>query len=119
MVEDDDGAEVVTARGLAENGDLRPVQRAFIEHDGHQCGYCTPIHVTEDILAENIELDDDEIRGRMSGSLCDLGEIDVVRGDEEDSYVNPMGSKGIGEIGIGGSPTAVANAVYHATGTSQ
>src|ERR687894_996594 len=37
-----DGAEIVTAEGLAEDGDLHPMQRLFIEHDGFQCGYCTP-----------------------------------------------------------------------------
>ena len=47
---------------------------------------------------------------------ADVGEIDFAWIDEEDPHVNPMGSKGIGEIGIVGSPAAVANAVYHATG---
>jgi xanthine dehydrogenase YagR molybdenum-binding subunit len=47
---------------------------------------------------------------------ADVGEIDVSWIDEDDPYVNPMGSKGIGEIGIVGSAAAVANAVYHATG---
>jgi xanthine dehydrogenase YagR molybdenum-binding subunit len=47
---------------------------------------------------------------------ADVGEIDVAWIDEDDPHVNPMGSKGIGEIGIVGSPAAVANAVYHATG---
>jgi xanthine dehydrogenase YagR molybdenum-binding subunit len=47
---------------------------------------------------------------------ADMGEIDVSWIDEDDPYVNPMGSKGIGEIGIVGSPAAVANAVHHATG---
>ncbi|HWS81699.1 MAG TPA: xanthine dehydrogenase family protein molybdopterin-binding subunit [Rubrobacter sp.] len=47
---------------------------------------------------------------------ADVGEIDVSWIDEKDPHVNPMGSKGIGEIGIVGSPAAVANAVYHATG---
>ena len=47
---------------------------------------------------------------------ADVGEIDVAWIAEEDPHVNPMGSKGIGEIGIVGSPAAVANAVYHATG---
>jgi len=47
---------------------------------------------------------------------ADVGEIDVAWIDEKDPHVNPMGSKGIGEIGIVGSPAAVANAVYHATG---
>ena len=83
-----DGTEIVTAGGLAENGDLHPMQRSFIEHDGFQCGYCTPgqivsavgmleevragwpSHVTEDLNVEEIVLDDDEIRERMSGNLC-------------------------------------------------
>ncbi len=47
---------------------------------------------------------------------ADVGEMDVTWIDEEDPHVNPMGSKGIGEIGIVGSSAAVANAVYHATG---
>lgn len=47
---------------------------------------------------------------------ADVGEVDVAWIDEEDPHVNPMGSKGIGEIGIVGSPAAIANAVYHATG---
>ena len=47
---------------------------------------------------------------------ADVGEIDVTWIDEEDLHVNPMGSKGIGEIGIVGTAAAVANAVYNATG---
>ena len=83
-----DGAEIVTAEGLAENGDLHPMQRSFIEHDGYQCGYCTPGQIvsavgmleeaeadhpsaaTGDLNAEEVVLDDAEIRERMSGNLC-------------------------------------------------
>ena len=86
-----DEAEIVTAEGLAENGDLHPMQRSFIEHDGYQCGYCTPgqivsavgmldeieagwpSHVTGDVSAEEISLSDAEIRERMSGNLCRCG----------------------------------------------
>lgn len=86
-----DGAEITTAEGLAENGELHPMQRAFIEHDGFQCGYCTPgqivsavgmldeiragwpSHVTGDVSAEEISLSDEEIRERMSGNLCRCG----------------------------------------------
>ena len=82
------GSEIVTAEGLAGNGDLHPMQRAFVEHDGYQCGYCTPgqivsavgmleeaeagwpSHVTEDLNVEEITLNDGEIRERMSGNLC-------------------------------------------------
>ena len=84
-----DGAEVVTASGLAGD-DLHPVQQAFLDHDGYQCGYCTPgqvcsavgvvdeakqghpSHVTDDLEADP-ELSDDEIRERMSGNLCRCG----------------------------------------------
>ncbi len=86
-----DGAEVVTAEGLASNGELHPMQRAFIAHDGFQCGYCTPgqivsavgmlqeveagwpSHVTADIGAEEMPLSDEEVRERMSGNLCRCG----------------------------------------------
>jgi xanthine dehydrogenase YagR molybdenum-binding subunit len=47
---------------------------------------------------------------------ADVGAIDVSWLDEEDRYVNPMGAKGIGEIGMVGTAAAIANAVYHATG---
>jgi xanthine dehydrogenase YagT iron-sulfur-binding subunit len=82
-----DGSEVVTAAGLADGDALHPVQQSFVDHDGLQCGYCTPgqvcsavgmlqeaadgypSHVTEDLNAE-VVLTDDEIRERMSGNLC-------------------------------------------------
>jgi xanthine dehydrogenase YagT iron-sulfur-binding subunit len=84
-------AEIVTAEGLAANGELHPVQRAFIERDGFQCGYCTPgqvvsavgmlqeveagwpSHVTADVGAGEMSLTDEEIRERMSGNLCRCG----------------------------------------------
>jgi xanthine dehydrogenase YagT iron-sulfur-binding subunit len=82
------GAEITTAAGLANGEELHPLQQAFIEHDGFQCGYCTagqicsavgmlrevdagwPSWVTEDMDAEEVVLDDEEIRERMSGNLC-------------------------------------------------
>ena len=82
------GAEVTTAAGLADGEDLHPLQRSFIEHDGFQCGYCTPGQicsaagmlaeaeagwpswVTADLDADDVVLDDEEIRERMSGNLC-------------------------------------------------
>ncbi|MCX5044130.1 2Fe-2S iron-sulfur cluster-binding protein [Aldersonia sp. NBC_00410] len=84
-----DGADVVTADGLAADG-LHPLQRAFVEQDALQCGYCTPgqicsavgmlseaatgapSHVTDDV-AHPARLDDNEIRERMSGNLCRCG----------------------------------------------
>jgi xanthine dehydrogenase YagT iron-sulfur-binding subunit len=86
-----EGVEVVTIEGLGEDGDLHPLQAAFIEHDAFQCGYCTPGQicsgvgliaearagwpsaVSPDLAAERPALDDDEIRERMSGNLCRCG----------------------------------------------
>src|SRR4051794_4173987 len=82
-----DGSEIVTAAGLGDTDALHPVAQAFLEHDGLQCGYCTPgqicsvvgmldevksgapSHVTDD-LEQPAELSDAEIRERMSGNLC-------------------------------------------------
>ena len=85
-----DGREITTIEGLAETTTLHPLQAAFIEHDGFQCGYCTPgqicsaigmaaealrgvpSHVSAD-LAADVVLTRDEIQERMSGNLCRCG----------------------------------------------
>jgi xanthine dehydrogenase YagT iron-sulfur-binding subunit len=81
--------EVTTIEGLAGDGELHPVQAAFVEHDAFQCGYCTPGQICSavalldelregwpsaagDVAAEP-RLDDAEIRERMSGNLCRCG----------------------------------------------
>jgi xanthine dehydrogenase YagT iron-sulfur-binding subunit len=73
------GAAVTTIEGLASDGELHELQRAFIEHDAFQCGYCTPGQICSaagmlnEARAEGVELDADEIRERMSGNLCRCG----------------------------------------------
>ena len=80
--------EVVTIEGLDDPGGLHPMQLAFVECDGFQCGYCTPgqicsavgmlaevragwpSHATADVASPRIALTDEEIRERMSGNLC-------------------------------------------------
>jgi len=82
---------ITTIEGLAQDGRLHPLQQAFIEHDGFQCGYCTPgqicsaigmvaeakrgmpSHVTRDVGSALVTLDRDEVRERMSGNLCRCG----------------------------------------------
>jgi len=82
------GQSVTTIEGLAEAGNLHPLQAAFLEHDGFQCGYCTsgqicsavgmlaesrsgmPSNVTADLAEPQPELTDAEIRERMSGNIC-------------------------------------------------
>jgi xanthine dehydrogenase YagT iron-sulfur-binding subunit len=73
-----DGVEVTTIEGLAD-GELHPLQAAFVEHDAFQCGYCTPgqicsaVGMIAEARADDVELTDDEIRERMSGNLCRCG----------------------------------------------
>ena len=86
-----DGETITTVEGLASHGVLSPIQRAFIEHDAFQCGYCTPGQlcsatallsefgngtastVTADVRTRPAQLSDDEIRERMSGNICRCG----------------------------------------------
>ncbi|HUC17829.1 MAG TPA: (2Fe-2S)-binding protein [Acetobacteraceae bacterium] len=71
-----DGAEVLTIEGLAKDGELHPVQAAFIAHDGFQCGFCTPGQIMSAVglLSEAQAGDDPErIREAMSGNLCRCG----------------------------------------------
>jgi xanthine dehydrogenase YagT iron-sulfur-binding subunit len=92
--------DIRTIEGLSENGQLHPVQRAFIEHDGFQCGYCTPGQICSAVamLAEwqkgvpsavsgrdgghdvrPSDLSEDELRERMSGNLCRCGAYVGIR----------------------------------------
>jgi len=85
------GRAITTIEGLGSADELHPLQRAFIEHDGFQCGYCTPgqicsavgmlaelkrglpSHLTKVLTSESIGLTRDEVRERMSGNLCRCG----------------------------------------------
>ncbi|TCP92477.1 xanthine dehydrogenase YagT iron-sulfur-binding subunit [Sphingomonas sp. PP-CE-1A-559] len=95
-----DGRQVTTIEGLADGDALHPLQQAFIDHDGFQCGYCTPgqicsaigmaaeakrgvpSHVSAD-LAADVTLTREELQERMSGNLCRCGAhngiIDAIR----------------------------------------
>jgi xanthine dehydrogenase YagT iron-sulfur-binding subunit len=96
-----EGSEVRTIEGLAE-GELHPLQRAFIEHDAFQCGYCTPGQIcsavgmleearqgtpsfaTADLASPMPALGPDEIRERMSGNLCRCGAyVNIVAAIED------------------------------------
>ena len=67
-----DGAEVTTVEGLGREGALHPLQEAFWEHHGLQCGYCTPgmIMAAADLLARTPEPSEPEIRDALAGNLC-------------------------------------------------
>ena len=88
-----DGKKITTIEGIANGDKLHPMQQAFLDYDGFQCGYCTPgqicsaiamlneakngdaSQVTQNLTtkASNLKLSDDEIRERMSGNLCRCG----------------------------------------------
>jgi xanthine dehydrogenase YagT iron-sulfur-binding subunit len=70
-----DGTEVTTIEGLARNGELHPLQVAFVERDAFQCGYCTPGQICSaaGLLAEGHAHSRAEIREQMSGNICRCG----------------------------------------------
>ena len=67
-----EGSEVVTVEGIADDEGLHPVQEAFVEAGGVQCGFCTPglIVATDDLLARNPRPSNPEIREALAGNLC-------------------------------------------------
>jgi carbon-monoxide dehydrogenase small subunit len=67
-----DGHEIVTVEGLAQDGELHPVQEAFVEAGAVQCGFCTPglVVAAADLLRRVPEPSEDEIREALSGNLC-------------------------------------------------
>ena len=67
-----DGAEVATIEGLAEDGELHPMQQAFHEHHGLQCGFCTPgmIMSALDLLDRNPDPSERQVREWLEGNLC-------------------------------------------------
>jgi xanthine dehydrogenase YagT iron-sulfur-binding subunit len=103
-----DGCSVTTIEGLASGGVLHPLQKAFIEHDGFQCGYCTPGQicsavgmidelrrgvpslVTSDLSTESISLTRDELRERMSGNLCRCGAYNGIVDALLETYADAM-----------------------------
>lgn len=67
-----DGAEVITVEGLAQDGQLEPLQQAFIDHTGTQCGFCTPgiLISARALLNRNPDPTEDEIKDALRGNLC-------------------------------------------------
>ena len=67
-----DGQNITTIEGLASNGELHPMQKAFMENHGLQCGYCTPgmVMAATSLLKENPHPTEDEVRIGLEGNLC-------------------------------------------------
>ncbi len=102
-----EGREITTIEGLADEfGELHPLQAAFVEHDGFQCGYCTPGQicsaigmfnefqnglpsaVTQSMKVQEIEFSDEEIRERMSGNLCRCGAYNGIFDAVRETFAN-------------------------------
>ena len=80
------GREITTVEGLATNGSLHPVQEAFVERYGFQCGYCTPgmVLATYSLLSENPDPSEEEIRRALAGNLCMCtGYIQIIESVKE------------------------------------
>jgi xanthine dehydrogenase YagT iron-sulfur-binding subunit len=102
------GTEITTIEGLATDDAPHPMQAAFVEHDGFQCGYCTPGQicsavgminefkngspsaVTKDVAATSIEFSDEEIKERMSGNLCRCGAYVGICHAIRDTFVSEV-----------------------------
>ncbi|MFL9868061.1 2Fe-2S iron-sulfur cluster-binding protein [Paraburkholderia fungorum] len=116
-----EGENITTVEGLVSNDVLSPLQRAFIEHDAFQCGYCTPGQlcsatallnefrngtasaVTLDVRSRAPQLSDDEIRERMSGNICRCG-----------AYANIVAAvRAVHEGGAQNSAGAASNSDHH------
>ena len=77
-----EGAEIMTVEGLAKGSELHPIQQAFWEHHGLQCGYCTPgmLLAAYDLLQRNPNPTEKEIREGISGNLCMCtGYVNIVK----------------------------------------
>jgi xanthine dehydrogenase YagT iron-sulfur-binding subunit len=116
-----EGRTITTVEGLSAEPELHPLQRAFVEHDGFQCGYCTcgqmcsaigmaeelkrgvPSALTEDISAESFDITHDELRERMSGNICRCGAYNgIIDAIEATLVPQAMPSRG------GGMPARAA-----------
>jgi xanthine dehydrogenase YagT iron-sulfur-binding subunit len=87
-----DGAEITTIEGLGTPDNLHPLQKAFVEHDAYQCGYCTPGQICSaaGLLSEGHAHSREEIRELMSGNLCRCGAYTNIA----DAIEEVMGAQG-------------------------
>jgi len=89
-----DGREIITIEGLAKNGELNPVQEAFVKNYALQCGYCTPgmVMTSHALLQNNPSPSDEEIRKALAGNLCMCtGYVQIVDAVKEAAKVMKNG----------------------------
>jgi xanthine dehydrogenase YagT iron-sulfur-binding subunit len=101
---------ITTIEGVGTGSEMHALQRAFVEHDGFQCGYCTPGQIcsaiamadeikrgvpsaaTEDVAARNIDFSNEEIRERMSGNLCRCGAYNGIVEAVRETFAEELAS---------------------------
>jgi len=95
-----EGREVTTIEGLGQEGNLHPLQAAFREHHGLQCGYCTPgmIMAGADLLARNPEPTDEEVRHGLEGNLCRCTGYQNIVKAVQGAAAEAREAKGSGEV---------------------
>ena len=105
-----DGSEVTTIEGIAQDGTLHPMQKAFHELHGLQCGYCTPgmIMASIDLVGDNPDPSDHEVREGIEGNLCRCtGYQNIVRAVQQ-AAAEMRGSNGNGHVAPAEVDTAAA-----------
>jgi aerobic-type carbon monoxide dehydrogenase small subunit (CoxS/CutS family) len=95
-VKDIEGKKVITIEGLAKNGQLHPLQKAFIQHDALQCGYCTPGMILNayDLLIKNSRPSIKEIKDGMDENLCRCGSYQRIIQAIQEAAREMRGGKG-------------------------
>lgn len=93
-----EGQHITTVGGLARNGELHPIQRAFLDHDAYQCGYCTPgqmMSAAALLEDERIAADDASVREAMSGNICRCGAYkNILEAVQDARQVMASGTEG-------------------------
>lgn len=87
-----DGDDITTVEGLARDGELSPLQQAFLDHDAYQCGYCTPgqlTSATELLNNDSVGSSDADIAEAMSGNICRCGAYKNIRAAIQQARGNP------------------------------
>ena len=87
-----DGDDITTVEGLARDGELSPLQQAFLDHDAYQCGYCTPgqlTSATELLNNDSVGSSDADVAEAMSGNICRCGAYKNIRAAIQQARGNP------------------------------
>src|SRR5204862_7010832 len=109
-----DGRQVTTVEGLASGGSLDPIQAAFKEEHGLQCGFCTPgmMLVARALLAENPDPTDDDVRWAISGNVCRCtGYMNIVKAVRSAARMRAGAGDRDGSAGLGPEEPAPADEI--------